>query len=166
MRKYAGIGSRKTPDDVLFVMQLIAKHLALQGWLLRSGGGEGADLNFEQGARLDRGPEPEIFLPWRRFRGHGSRLFQPTEEAYIMASRYHPAWSKLNGSGMALMARNSHQVLGLNLSDPVDMVVCWTPGGAGGGGTGQALRIARDFDIPIFDLAIPGKKDELREFVR
>jgi hypothetical protein len=33
--------------------------------------------------------------------------------------------------------------------------LCWTKGAAGGGGTGQAIRIARSRDIPVFDLADP-----------
>ena len=61
--------------------------------------------------------------------------------------------------------RNGCQVLGLNLDDPVDAVVCWTKDGKGGGGTGQAIRIAKSRNIPIFDIAIPGKLEEFMNFV-
>ena len=50
------------------------------------------------------------------------------------------------------MARNMHQVLGLTLDVPTDFIVCWTPDGKASGGTGQALRVAKDFSIPIYNL--------------
>jgi hypothetical protein len=50
------------------------------------------------------------------------------------------------------MTRNSFQVLGPDLQSPVSFVVCWTTGGKISGGTGQALRIAKDLSIPIFNL--------------
>jgi hypothetical protein len=48
--------------------------------------------------------------------------------------------------------RNAQIVLGDDLKTPVDFVVCWTPDGKLTGGTAMALRIAFDYDIPIFNL--------------
>ena len=48
--------------------------------------------------------------------------------------------------------RNVAQVLGNDLKDHSRFVVCWTKGGLGQGGTGQAIRIARKFCVPVFDL--------------
>lgn len=45
------------------------------------------------------------------------------------------------------------------------MVICWTKEGKRGGGTGQALRIAQHFYIPIFDLALPDAGEKLCAFV-
>jgi len=50
------------------------------------------------------------------------------------------------------MARNSAQVLGLDLKSPVQAVVCWTAGGRPTGGTGQALRIAAVNNIQILNM--------------
>lgn len=50
------------------------------------------------------------------------------------------------------MSRNSYQVLGENLSSPVDFVVCWTENGGLIGGTAQAIRIAYANKIPVFNL--------------
>ena len=50
------------------------------------------------------------------------------------------------------MARNALQVLGTDGQTPVDFIMCWTPNGSGSGGTGQAIRIARALNIPVFDL--------------
>jgi hypothetical protein len=57
---------------------------------------------------------------------------------------FHPGWDKLSKGAKMLQARNSHQILGptLEQDDAVEFVLCWTPGAKGGGGTGQATRIA------------------------
>lgn len=63
-----------------------------------------------------------------------------------------------------LMARNVMQVLGRDCLSPASFVVCWAPGStldeAGrvvdtAGGTGQAVRIAATYRIPVFNLAHP-----------
>ena len=49
------------------------------------------------------------------------------------------------------MARNGYQVLGADLQTPTDFIICYTKDGKGEGGTGQALRIAKDYDIQVCD---------------
>lgn len=143
---YAGIGSRETPVETLRLMTRIARSLGARGYVLRSGAAPGADSAFEDGAK-----RKEIYLPWKGFNGHASvRLPKPA--AFRMAAAHHPAWDRLSDAARALHARNSQQVLGLNLDEPARMVICWTPYGRGEGGTGQAIRIARAHHIPVFDL--------------
>ncbi len=149
---YAGIGSRETPADALQRMREIAAMLGDEGWCLRSGGAEGADTAFEQG--LSAHHEREIYLPWKGFGGHGSALCKPSPEAFTLAASMHPAWVRCSRGARSLHARNCQQVLGRDLDDPVTMVVCWTKHGSGAGGTGQALRIAAQHAIPVFDLGI------------
>lgn len=47
--------------------------------------------------------------------------------------------------------------------------ICWTKNGSGQGGTGQALRIAKAYNIPIFDAGkfkdFEDLKSELKKFV-
>lgn len=148
---YTGIGSRETPSDVLDLMREIAKTMEFKRWVLRSGGAPGADSAFESGANSRYS---EIFLPWKRFNGNSSPLFRPTVEAFEMASAFHPAWAKCSRGARALHARNCHQVLGLDLKTPTNLVICWTKDGLGGGGTGQALRIAKHHGILIHDLGL------------
>ena len=53
---YAGIGARATPTAVLADMRVIAEWLARTGWHLSTGGAEGADTAFAEGApRPDNG---------------------------------------------------------------------------------------------------------------
>ena len=161
-KAYSGIGSRQTPKGILREMTDLAIFLDENGYILRSGGAYGADSAFEEGAT-----RKEIYLAAKGDRGHSSHLFGVCEKALEIGEKYHPNWSNLSRRGKLLMARNSYQVLGERLDDPVDFVICYTPNGEGGGGTGQAIRIAEDFGIPIFDLGkteITG--ESIKNFVR
>lgn len=148
---YAGIGSRETPFEVLRLMSRIARACAAEGAVLRSGAADGADAAFERGA-VEAGGSTEIYLPWRRFNGHASALFHVSREALELAARFHPAWARCSPAAQKLHARNGYQVLGRHLDAPADVVICWTPGGSGSGGTGQAIRIARAHGVPVHDL--------------
>lgn len=147
---YTGVGSRKTPNAICLVMTRIARSLLKQGYTLRSGAADGADRAFEAGASLNK----EIYLPWLDFNHSKSKLLS-SGEAFIMAERYHPAWLNCSASARAMHARNCHQVLGQKLDTPSEFVVCWTKAGADVGGTAQAIRIARAYNIPIHNLADP-----------
>jgi hypothetical protein len=178
IRAYSGLGSRETPEDILALFERLGKRLAWQGWTLRSGGAPGADQAFERGAwaarqaferhpalRGDRSepPVPEIYLPWASFeratRGQlaPARLTCPAKEAYALSAPFHPVWEKLTQGAQSLHARNLHQVLGANLAAPVRsrFLVCWTKNGKGRGGTGQALRMASEYDVEVVDAGAP-----------
>lgn len=148
MKFYAGIGSRKTPLHIQEKMTEIANELSRSEYCLRSGGADGADTAFELGATFK-----EIFLPWNEFNGrheNGSDyVVPPYREDYTL--QYHPRPHTLTSAGKKFMSRNTYQVLGLNLNNPVEFVLCWTADGKASGGTGQALRIAFDHGIPIFN---------------
>lgn len=165
---YAGIGSRKTPDYSIALIRRISRALSERGWTLRSGGADGADAAFAKGiARKDE------FLPWPNFNDvHGARLNRPTIMAMDIASQHHPNWKNLGDTVRRLHARNVHQILGANCKSPCAMVVCWTPDGSTGittartGGTGQALRIAYDHKIPIFNLQRHDHREAWEEVIR
>jgi hypothetical protein len=170
---YAGIGSRATPDYITSLMTRLAERLRDDSMILRTGHAEGADVAFEWGA----GAAAQIFLPWRTFNtnigytgtrdeyGHEihPKIFDsPNDEAHSIAMQYHPAWGFMTIGARALHARNSHQILGplpLSRPTPVEFVICWTADGKPSGGTGQALRIAEDHDIPIHNLHDPDVYD-------
>jgi len=166
---YAGIGSRETPAEILEVMETIAFNLAQAGWLLRSGHADGADLAFERAAMEGQGAT-EIYVPWRRFNSeydYGANLIVPDFNKRLMdlAEAHHPAWDRCSVAAQKLHARNCCQVLGEHLDKPADMVICWTPKGSGSGGTGQAIRIAHHFNVPVFDLGNGDNWKRLEHFV-
>lgn len=131
----------------------IARLLEKNGYGLNSGGAWGADDYFEQGAtEFFR----KIYLPWDGFNGkyaNGKDFIVPPDASQF-TTKYHPNPKRLTTKGQLFMSRNAYQVLGdsLSVDTKVDFVVCWTRDGGVSGGTGQAMRIAKDYGIPIFNL--------------
>lgn len=150
---YTMIGSRSTPQPILDLMFDIAARLGEDGWILRSGGADGADSAGESGAN-SVGGLTEIYLPWKGFNGRSSDLYPPTFDAKLRASRIHPGWDRLSQGAALLHARNVHQILGKNLRIPTQFVICWTPGGKPIGGTRTAIVLAEENNIPVYNLAV------------
>jgi len=149
---YAGIGSRSAPRIILNSMKLIGGQMARLDYILRSGGAPGSDQYFELGCDI-LGGRKEIFIPWKGFEGNSNGIVPKfTDELMSIAESYHPAWGHCSEGARKLHARNVCQILGANLDSPVDFVICWTKDGGFSGGTGQALRIADDYSIPIYNL--------------
>jgi hypothetical protein len=159
MKYYAGIGSRKTPFRIMVIMKNISRILEKK-WILRSGGAPGADTAFECGI-MDAN-NMQIFLPDKTFNGRSSNDIgyinfmdiqsEYRKKAIETVEMFHPNPDSLNGFGIKLMARNALQVLGPDLNTPSSLIICWTPNGEISGGTGQALRIAKAYDIPVVNL--------------
>ena len=74
--------------------------------------------------------------------------------------------AKLEGTTLRLMARNCYQVLGKDLETPSEFIICWTKDGQATGGTGQALRIAKKNNIPVFNLYNPDATEQLKDYIR
>ena len=164
---YAGIGSRETPKEFLAMFEKIGEYLSKKGYILRSGGAEGADQAFERGCDKANG-DKEIYLPWSCFEKSNSNLVVKDQKAFEIAEQFHPAWDRLSQGAQKLQARNTHQVLGQNLNTPSKFVICWTKGGSGKGGTGQAIRIARHYDIPVWDAgrySVEQFKEVFKEYI-
>jgi hypothetical protein len=161
MKAYAGIGSRETPLESLEAMNDFA-FAAGAKLVLRSGGADGADSAFEAGARRGNG-QCEIFLPWKGFNKNTSPLFEVNEKAFVLAESVHPRAKFMRRPVKLLIARNMHQILGKNLDDPVEFVVCWTPDGCEShetyglktGGTGSAIALASKCGVPVYNLYNP-----------
>lgn len=155
---YAGIGSRETPENILQDMKSIATILERLGYILRSGGAKGADTWFARGCT-----NAQIWLPWKDFNSterhqeHEYKIIDPLDEfANEMVDLFHPIGKALRGKTRLLMMRNTYQVIG-NGEPNSKFVICWTPNGEDVGGTRQAIKIARHFQIPVynfFDLTI------------
>lgn len=162
MQYYTGVGSRDTPDYILQVMYRIAKHLANSdtGWVLRSGGADGADDAFFGGCGIG---EKEIYLPWDGFNGFrtdNKEIFLPEhfknyDTAKRICSTVHGYYGNLKRGALALHHRNIYQVLGLNLHTDSKAVFCWAPPTKNGrvkGGTATAVELALRKKIPVYNL--------------
>jgi len=159
---YTGIGSRRTPKNILDMMTNIATILEQKGWTLRSGGAGGSDLAFEKGVKHRK----DIYIPWDGFNGSDSyKVFDYCEDdviekAFEIASKNHPYWATLSDSSRKFMGRNVFQVLGEELNIESKFLICWTPDGCESpetrtddtGGTGLAISVASKLGIPVFNL--------------
>ena len=156
VRYYAGIGSRQTPPAVLLWMEQIGYQLGQAGWCLRSGGAKGADSAFESGCNRAEGKKQIFYAE------------DCTTYARNLAAIYHPAWDRCSEYARKLHGRNMMILQGRDLraEDEVFCVICWTPNGHTIGGTGQAIRAATQWGIPIFNLAIPSTEHRLRTMMR
>lgn len=170
---YTGIGAQKTPEDICRNMSAIADDMEIQGLILRSGHARGADVAFEMGI-TDTKNRMEIYLPWAGFnhapKDKGYINFKDIDERIVdeairMAEKAHPAWHRCAPAARRMHTRNVFQVLGRDLETPSNFVVCWTEKGLGLGGTGQALRIAKQESIPVFDLALESNKERFMEYL-
>ena len=152
-KTFTGIGSRATPKSLIPKIEELCEELTDLNFVLRSGGAMGADSFWEE-AYDKFGGTKQIYLPWQGFNDNLSDLFKVSENALKLAEKYHPNWNRVGQKARLLLGRNSHEVLGRKLIHPSSFVICWTPNGQIIGGTGQAIRLAQDFRIPIYNLAL------------
>lgn len=159
---YAGIGSRETPEAILRTFTELGRKLVAYSCVLRSGRAGGADSAFERGCIMANG-QAEIFIPWAGFPKGGNLADRPAilfdhiepaqkQKALASIEQYHPAPDKLSYGARKLMARNYCQMFGKSVSSPVSsFVLCYTKDGRASGGTGQAIRMAEDAGIRVFN---------------
>ena len=167
MRYYTGVGSRETPAVILDLMQEIAFKLANNGYVLRSGGADGADLAFQKGWQraggAGEGLDAEIYVPWNGFNnlsnGEMGVVYTLNRLPYIyqatcIAAEIHPAWDRLSRGAKALHTRNVYQVLGKNLDKPSQFLICYAKPTKTGvsGGTNTAVQVAIRNNVPVFNM--------------
>lgn len=171
---YCGVGGRDTPPDVLALMEQIAVILREQGYVLRSGHGDGADKAFERGSAGIN----QIWLPWQGFNYVENDGLVKTGHYHIrdnwmadkIAAANHPNWRACKDTDRKLLTRTVYNVIGPGLGivqheTMSKFVVCWTKNGQAVGGTGQALRIADAYKIPIFNLFHANALEQLEAFL-
>ena len=174
--KYAGIGSRTAGYNIVEILKRIAYYLYEKGYTLASGGAARSDAAFESQA----GTRKEIYIPWNGYNKRYSSeegVFLPSpetiEKATEIARKFHPRFDYLSEAAKLLMIRNGYQILGRNLDTPVDFVVCYTSDGCESaltrtiltGGTGQAISIAYNYNVPIFNIFNPESAYKLKELL-
>ena len=166
---YTGIGSRTAPDHVLRVIMYLSKRLSQYGYVLRSGNAEGCDQAFAGGIL---GNMAEIWLPWDGFNKDFQDEFPDMDyklvsdddwEAIDSVEKYHPSPENLSEAGKLFMTRNYRQVVGYDGEPDSEFVVCWTPEGRPIGGTAQAIRIAEDRSIPVYNLFNMTSEEVIKE---
>lgn len=157
---YAGIGSRKIPDDLAKHMTRLAKELSKYGYTLRSGDAKGTDRAFARGAGkravsfvaneehwLSRSSANSTMVPFDNL----SNSLQ--SEALDAIQRLHPNPDSFENDeyNRQLMARNYYQVAGYDGLPDSAFVACYATDDDSG--TWHAIRVAHERGIPVFNLA-------------
>ena len=167
---YAGVGARRTPSPVLALMRDMARELAVRGWHLRTGGAPGADSAFAGVAPVG---QFTVFVPWRGYNGWDAfanvgapvcRVLGADELDAMRAAAapHHPAWERCPDRVRDLHARNVAVLLGADMGQAVEAMVCWTDRGRVSGGTGMAIRLARHYGVPVLNLAETDPREAMR----
>ncbi|MYE82137.1 MAG: hypothetical protein F4X36_09920 [Gammaproteobacteria bacterium] len=152
---YAGVGSRRTPPEILEAMSDIAQTLGDAGTALSTGGADGADKAFETGALRTDAPIT-VHTPWPGYNGYRPGrdpqtdidIVHPNSTASLqgrtyadLAREHHPYWNRCSRGARALFVRNVSILAGALDDDggtrPVRAVIGYTPNGlAAGRGAG------------------------------
>ena len=180
---YAGIGSRKTPDEVLEAMTEAAQWLESKGYKLQTGykrktgdriKEEGADKAFSIGTK-----NKELFGPDMA----NDKTIAIAHEVYPnlkgMWEHTYNKWVETVGETKAkeyadgainLQARNTFQVFGASLDTPVDFVLFYAEETSNPlrpkGGTGQAVEMARRKGIPTINMVNKDWRKQLEEVLQ
>jgi hypothetical protein len=178
-----GVGTRSpnTNDQSLCdIMLLFCRWASARGATLRSGSAVGMDSWFE---RLWTGPK-EIYIPRETYKPDrqspvvrrdgvdGAIALRDDARgarASSMARSIHPAWNAMGVAGKQLHTRNVFQVLGFDLNEPSDLIVYYANYDSDGigivGGTRTAVMLARQYNIPEYNLILPDDIDRLLNFM-
>ncbi|MGR5159268.1 hypothetical protein [Vibrio owensii] len=146
--------------------------MCMSNYRVLSGSAAGSDTAFEVGAMLAASklqlPLREVFnsfLPWPTFNyrqtsRESAYLCLDNPRSHIIASKFHPNYDQLKRGPKSMMRRNTHQILDVDLEHPVDRIICYTKDGVYNGnkttnftgGTGQSIRLAEAYDIPVINI--------------
>ncbi|MBE0438265.1 MAG: hypothetical protein IBX57_00665 [Gammaproteobacteria bacterium] len=171
MSSYTGIGSRTVSAEEFSFMRNLAWYLGFidKEWCLRSGGANGSDTAFFKGAN-DGYSKFKIYIPWNNFNGLLEGMYPSSTDNYIFnASSFEnrileqatdlvktvvPYWDNLKPAVKKLFLRNMFQVLGESLNEPSKFVLFCSneKNSKVEGGTSVAINLARELEVPTFNL--------------
>lgn len=170
---FTGVGSRYgAPVSAQDTATKITSWLCERGFTVRTGDAVGMDKVFREAG----GDRCRYYAPYGRYNPDpGAVIITPESEHYSEAkkltSNTHPTYNLLSDFERELHLRNAFQILGDDLQDHAQFVLCWTPDGAETkttrktGGTGQAIRVANRYNIPVFNLNAEKFESRFRAFI-
>ena len=145
-KKYTGIGSRKIPKEKQDQLSKIALILEKKGYQVYTGDAHGSDESF----RVVK--NKKVFT-----------AKDCTVESMEIAKRIHPSWERCSSFARKLLGRNPLQLLGYDLKSPTSFVVAYTPQGTIKGGSSIVLNLAKENNIPVFNI---GNEEELKKLIK
>lgn len=175
---FTGVGHRKgVPDPIRNMATNITSWLCARGVKLRTGDATGMDEIFRTAAPKDM---CQFFAPHGRYNKHpDATMISPSStlpcyysQARDITANTHPAYHHIGDFERELHIRNAFEVLGTELNQPSNFLLCWTKDGAEAkttretGGTGQAIRLALHYNIPVFNFQAPNFESRFRTFIK
>lgn len=176
MITFSAVGRTTTPDSVIPIIERICKPLAERNCWMHSGGAKGADSLFADTYREKLNGGVEIFLPWNGYNNiftesYGidiRRVFASIpKRAFVIAEQADPNWNVRWEATKALDARNAQIHLGFSCDRPVDFALYFddTPEDLDSG-TQRGLQIAKNYNIPCFNLYDEKSFDEVMNLMK
>lgn len=167
-KTYVGTGNRDIPNNIKDQIKRLAHELESFGYILRTGGLDGAEQAFEEGTS-----KLELHLPWRGFNDKESKFTFTPKAALAIAKKFHTAFDTLKPAIQTLLAKNARLVLGKDLKSPAMFMICWSEDGAETiiektartGNVGHAIAIAAYMKIPIFNLGKHDAEKRLKHYL-
>lgn len=171
--RVACIGSRDLTPEQTDICERLGQWLVSHGHIISTGNAEGADQAFARGGNSVDPTKVHLWLPWYRYErqaivpGNQVVLFTALSDQLqtlllTLAEKFHPAWGKLTQGGQKLQGRNGLIILD-RIPEPTellfpkielmtDRVLALPSSRPGGGGTGQGMRMAQNYGIPVTNL--------------
>ena len=183
---YTGVGSREISKEEYSILVDIGERMAQLGYILRSGGAEGSDSAFQEGACKINQELTEIWLPWEDFNIKLQQKYPKCNyEKFMSLYEYNVArkellttaiipWFDTMGNRGAhlhpegwiapvkkLHARNYYQVVGKDSLSKVCIYAAPEEKGDVKGGTRSAVFLSRYYGIPTFNIRVKEQKETL-----
>lgn len=157
------IGTRKPEPEMVRVCSELCYYLSRAGHRLVTGNADGID-GLARDIWNKTAPERvTLVLPWPTYNRHHIHrqnkvvVFSDQQTWRESVLEHHPAGKRLGRGAFALHARN------FGIAENAQVVVAFPSLKAGGGGTGQGIRIAKALNRPLF--VLPKDKAALLEYV-
>lgn len=166
----ADAGSPLNADEVKQTITEVAEVLEQAGYTMVTGGEPGVESLFSDAVKNTEKIKAYVPSQSSYYTQKGALKFNLTEADNQSVLDYHPVPSKLNDIAKRAVARYNCEVLGSREggTKKVDFVLCAGPLNRyrrTSGNYTQALRIAWDNDIPVFNLLDPDSMRAFKAFV-
>ena len=153
MKKYNLFLSPDTPDDIRQVSYYLAKRMAELGYFL---------------SVVDPKAEKDAIKGAKDGEGEGEIVNKGTVDSWEELESVHPTWYRCGAAARAWHAKRA------NAMEESQFLVIWTPNGEESaedttlrtGGLGQAIRLASQRGMPIFNLSNEDALTRIGEFVQ
>jgi predicted Rossmann-fold nucleotide-binding protein len=163
--RVACIGKRDITTIEYAKLVLIGERLAQLGHIIVTGNARGSDQAYAAGANEIDPYLVELHLPWDKYetaviKWNRNKVYVTGDDPIYRntAAYHHPAWEKLSRGPRALHTRN---VSIIKEADCVIALPNWDK--PGGGGTGMGIRLAKHFNIKLYDISNPETMNKLLE---